>query len=146
MPTKRFEELVQKSRIFQLLDDEGRERVERIAIEVEYAAGEILVKQGDPGDAFYAILSGIVAVKAEDFGEEKHVALLEAGSVFGEIAALTAEPRTATLTAINPVTVLRFEMVGVFAVLKDYPNVLAELNRLGLRRSEELLEKMNEPS
>lgn len=142
--TTRLEELIQKSRIFQLLDAEGRERLERVAVEQGFLPGEVLMRQGEPGDAFYAILSGSIAVKAEDFGEEKQVAVLDAGSVFGEIAALTREPRTATLTAISEVAVLRFEIVSVFAVLKDYPEVLAELNRLGVKRSEDLLEKMAE--
>jgi CRP-like cAMP-binding protein len=139
----RLEELIQKSRIFQLLDAEGRTRLERVAAEQRFQPGDVLMRQGEPGDAFYAILSGSIGVKAEDYGEEKQVAVLDAGSVFGEIAALTREPRTATLTAITEVAVLRFEIVSVFAVLKDYPDVLAELNRLGVRRSEDLLEKMS---
>jgi CRP-like cAMP-binding protein len=141
MPT-RLEEFMQKSRIFQLLDEDGRDRLDRVAKEMSFAPGAVLVRQGDPGDAFYAILSGSIAVKAEDFGEEKQVAVLEAGNVCGEIAALTREPRTATLTAMTDVSVLRFEIVSVFGVLKDYPEVLAELNRLGVMRSEDLLEKM----
>lgn len=140
--TSRLEELIPKSRIFQLLDAEGRGRLDKIAAEVHYKPGDVLMRQGEPGDAFYAILSGAIAVKAEDYGEEKQVAVLEAGSVCGEIAALTREPRTATLTAMTDVAVLRFEIVSVFGVLKDYPQVLAELNRLGVMRSEDLLEKM----
>lgn len=139
----RLEEFIQKSRIFQLLDAEGRSRLDSIAKEIAFKPGEVVVRQGDPGDAFYAILTGAIAVKAEDYGEEKQVAVLEAGSVCGEIAALTREPRTATLTAMTDVSVLRFEIVSVFNVLKDYPPVLAELNRLGVTRSEDLLEKMS---
>jgi CRP/FNR family transcriptional regulator, cyclic AMP receptor protein len=139
----RLEEFIQKSRIFQLLDSEGRARLDGVADELSFKPGDVVVRQGEPGDAFYAILSGAIAVKAEDFGEEKQVAVLEAGSVCGEIAALTREPRTATLTAMTDVAVLRFEIVSVFGVLKDYPLVLAELNRLGVMRSEDLLEKMS---
>lgn len=144
--TSRLEELIPKSRIFQLLDAEGRARLDKIAGEAHFKPGEVLMRQGEPGDAFYAILSGSIAVKAEDYGEEKQVAVLEAGSVCGEIAALTREPRTATLTAMTEVDVLRFEIVSVFNVLKDYPAVLAELNRLGVMRSEDLLEKMSTSS
>lgn len=142
MGVSRLDEVIAKSRILQLLDAEGRERLARIAQEVSYTAGEIVIHEGDPGDAFYAILSGSVTVAADDFGSEKHLAQLEPGAVFGEIGALTREPRTATVTARTAMTALRFEMVAVFAVLKDYPDVLAELNRLGVTRSEDTLEKM----
>ncbi len=107
----------------------------------------MVIKEGEPGDAFFGILSGTVSVDAADpyaLGEttQKHLADLSAGTVIGEIGALTREPRTATVTAKSSVRALRFEMVSVFAVLKDYPAALAELNRLGLSRSEDTLEKM----
>jgi CRP-like cAMP-binding protein len=142
MPTGALDDLISKSRIFQLLDQAGRERMAGIAVETKFRQGDVILREGDPGDAFYAILSGTVSVSADDFGNEKHIALLEAGSVFGEIAALTREPRTATLTAKTAVHALKFEMASVLTVLKDYPAVLAELKRLGVTRSEELLEKM----
>jgi CRP-like cAMP-binding protein len=135
-------ELLRKSAVFQRLDAEGCARLERIAIEETYQPGEQIVRQGEAGDAFFAILAGDVAVTAEDFGETKQVATLSAGTVCGEIAALTREPRTATLTASTVVRVMRFEIVSVFNVLKDYPQVLAELNRLGVEREEDLLQKM----
>jgi hypothetical protein len=48
------------------------------------------------------------------------------------------------VTAESDVKALKFEIVAVFAVLKDYPTVLAELRRLGIHRSEDLLAKVME--
>jgi CRP-like cAMP-binding protein len=138
-----LQEFISRSHIFQLVDDDGLTRLAKVASEVTFRPGDVILREGDPGDAFYAILQGEVSVDAHDLaGEKKHIALLSSGTVFGEIAALTHEPRTANITALTAVRALRFEIVSVFAVLKDYPDVLAELNRLGVSRSEDLLEKM----
>jgi CRP-like cAMP-binding protein len=138
-----LQEFIAKSRIFRLLDRDGRARLARIAIEVTYPPGEIILRQGDAGDAFFAVIQGEVSVDAVDaFEQTRHLALLSGGGVFGEIGALTREPRTATVTAKTSVRALRFEIVSVFAVLKDYPEALAELNRLGVSREEDLLAKM----
>lgn len=137
-----LDDFIEKSKIFSLLDEEGRERLARIANSVRFAAGETIITEGAEGDAFFALTAGEVSVEAKDFGnQDTHLAELQAGDVFGEIAALTGEPRTATIRAKTAVEVLRFEMVSVFNVLKDYPEVLAELNRLGVDRSEDLIEK-----
>lgn len=146
MTKSSLDEFIAKSRIFQLVDPEGRNRLARVGTDVTFKANEVIMREGEPGDAFYAIISGSVSVDADDpFSEnvKKHIADLSAGTVVGEIAALTREPRTATVIAKTDVRALRFEMVSVFGVLKDYPQALAELNRLGVTRSEDLLEKMS---
>ena len=145
MGREALDAFIQKSKIFSLLDEEGRARLARIAQEIDYPAGTVIMREGEEGDAFYCTLSGTLRVKAHDYAEnDKHVATLIGGSVFGEIAALTGEPRTATVTAQTEVKALKFEIVAVFGVLKDYPAVLAELNRLGIHRTEDLLTKVME--
>lgn len=135
-----LDELAEHSELFGRLDAAGRARLAQTATEVTFAADEVVVREGEEAGAFYAILSGVLTVVAADFaGEDKHVAVLEAGSVVGEIAAISGEPRNATVRADTEVRALRFDMVGAFAVLKDYPTVLDELRRLCVDRSEELL-------
>lgn len=145
MAHQSLEAFIEKSKIFGLLDDPGIQRLEKVAVEVDFPAGTAIVQEGEAGDAFYCLCSGTLKVSANDFGDtEKHLATLMPGAVFGEIAALSGEPRTATVTAQSDVRALKFEIVSVFNVLKDYPNVLAELNRLGITRSEDLLNKLVE--
>jgi CRP-like cAMP-binding protein len=145
MGREALDAFLRRSKIFSLLDEDGRARLARIAQEVEFPAGTVIVREGEEGDAFFCTLSGTLRVSANDYSEsEKHVATLMGGSVFGEIAALSGEPRTATVTAESDVRALKFEIVAVFGVLKDYPKVLAELRRLGIHRSEDLLSKVME--
>ena len=68
----------------------------------EVAAGTVLVREGDPGDRFYVLLSGIAGVSQSSFGERS---VLRAGEFFGEVALTMGVPRTATVTAMTPCVV-----------------------------------------
>lgn len=137
--------LVAQSKIFSLLDRDGQRRLAQIAKEIRFSPGTVVMQEGEEGQAFFLLLTGMLRVEAADYTESnRHVATLMPGAVFGEIAALTGEPRTATITAAAESVALEFEIVGVFNLLKDYPQALAELKRLGVQRSEDLLAKMNE--
>ncbi len=62
--------------------------------------GHVVIREGDPGDAFYMIYSGRVAVwKKKGFFGKKLLAYLEDGKYFGEMALVTSEPRNATIIA-----------------------------------------------
>ena len=132
--------------VFAGLDDAGRRRLAAVASAVPLYAGERLMTEGEAGDAFYLSLRGILRVEAAGLTDDlqQRVATVEPGTVLGEIAVLTREPRTATVTAETDAEVLRFEMLPVLSVLKDYPTVLADLNRLGAERSEHLLDRLLE--
>ncbi len=137
-----LDRFVAESKLFGMLDAEGRQRLAQIARQTTFTDGATIVTEGETGDAFFVVVSGTVRVSADSFGEEKHLANLGSGAVFGEIAALTGEPRTATVAAEGDVAALRFERAEVMAILQDFPKVLGLLNRIGLMRSEDTLEKM----
>jgi ATP-binding cassette subfamily B protein len=67
----------------------------------EHASGHILVREGHSGYAFYVIADGSAAVSVA--GHD--VRVLEPGDHFGEIAIMDQGRRTATVTALTPVTV-----------------------------------------
>ena len=65
----------------------------------EAEPGDVLIRQGDPGELFYLIRSGSVDVLIHDGMPEKKVAELKEGQYFGEAALITEEPRNATIVA-----------------------------------------------
>ena len=68
----------------------------------EVAPGSVLVREGEPGDRFYVIVSGVAAVSQSSLGERR---ILRAGEFFGEVALTMKVPRTATVTAMTPCVV-----------------------------------------
>jgi putative ABC transport system ATP-binding protein len=66
----------------------------------EFKPGELVIRQGDPGDKFYLIRSGEAEVLVRDAGgADAVVATLDEGKFFGEKALMTGEPRSATVRA-----------------------------------------------
>ena len=68
----------------------------------QVARGEIIIKQGDPGDFFYMIKTGAVSVHVEMNGKVNQVAKLTAGQSFGQDALVSDLPRNATVMATAP--------------------------------------------
>lgn len=65
----------------------------------EYSPGQIIVRQGDVGDAFYMVERGCVDVYIQDGQQQRPVVTLKAGDFFGEKALLSSDVRTATCVA-----------------------------------------------
>jgi CRP-like cAMP-binding protein len=68
----------------------------------EVPPGRQVVREGDPGERFYLILSGIFAVSQEDLGPRR---VLQPGDYFGEVALAMNVPRTASVRALTPAVV-----------------------------------------
>jgi CRP-like cAMP-binding protein len=68
----------------------------------EVEAGTVIVREGDPGDRFYVLLSGVAGVSQSALGDRR---ILRAGEFFGEVALTMRVPRTATVTAMTPCVV-----------------------------------------
>jgi CRP-like cAMP-binding protein len=65
-------------------------------------SGEHVVREGDNGDRFYVVLSGLLSVSQESRGPQS---VLRPGDYFGEVALTMHMPRTASVRALTPATV-----------------------------------------
>jgi ATP-binding cassette subfamily B protein len=68
----------------------------------EVTAGETVVREGEPGERFYVVLSGLFSVSQEERGERR---MLRPGDSFGEVALVLGIPRTASVRAVTPAVV-----------------------------------------
>ncbi len=68
----------------------------------EVVAGTVLIREGQPGNRFFVLLSGLAAVSQSSLGDRR---VLRAGEFFGEVALAMHVPRTATVTAMTPCVV-----------------------------------------
>lgn len=136
------QELANVSKLFALLDDAGRDRLLRGATRRTAPAGEVVCHEGEEGDDFYVVLSGRVLVTADDFGTAKRIAQLGRGAFFGEMAVLVHQPRSATVIVEEDADLLVFGRKIVDEVLHDYPTARQALSKVGVKRTEELMEKL----
>lgn len=90
--------------------------------EEDASPGTKVVTEGSPSDDFYVVVSGAVEVSALGHREApEHLATLGPGTWFGEIAALTGTPRSATVTVTEPTRLLRIDALDFRSALEQLP-------------------------
>lgn len=97
--------LLRQHPLFAPLSPLALEAVARAAVEVRVADGDVVVAEGDLGDRFYVVADGAFDVV---MGGE-HIRSATRGGGFGEVALLADVPRTATVSAVGPGTLLEIE-------------------------------------
>jgi CRP-like cAMP-binding protein len=101
--------------------------VQRLQL-VHLGCDEVLFHEGDPGDALYVIVEGEVSVQAEG-PPRVEMARLGAGSFIGEVALMTDQPRSATVTATSDAELLRIDRKTLSQVLATHGEVLSAVLR-----------------
>jgi len=85
----------------ELSDDELREIV-KIGEEKHVESGQLLFKEGDPGDYMYVIIEGKVRVFHREEEEELPLSTIDKGGFFGELALIDGRPRSASVLTLAP--------------------------------------------
>ena len=98
-----------------------------------FVAGQVLMKAGDPGDAFFILAEGSVEVETPGAQRRRTIARIDAGSIFGEIGFLDGGVRTATVRALSGGTMMRVTRSGC-AVLQSWQPQLAQRIAMDLGR------------
>ncbi len=108
---------------------------------VEFAAGELIFREGEIGNVMYIIESGEVEIR-RNAAIAQPVAVLGAGDFFGEMAVLEDQPRFASATAVSKVRLLRIDRAAFADVLRENVEISIRIMRklaTRLRRAEEKL-------
>ena len=100
---------------------------------VTFLADDIVIGEGERGDALYIITHGIVSV----IKGKNVVAELTDGDFFGEMALLGDQVRTATVKAKTPSTLLRLRRRDVIHLADDDPDLKMRLNEIKDERAEQ---------
>lgn len=108
--------------------------IETSMIERSFPAGSALMKQGEAGDCLVVVQEGEVEVSVQ-VGEERHVLKRAgAGEVFGEMALLSGQPRSADVTALDYSTFAVLSGRDFRQLLRKYPDIRAQLTHLAVQR------------
>lgn len=73
----------------------------------------VILREGDPGTSFFVLARGTVDVRAHRGGSETQLAQLPQGSIFGEMALLSAAPRTASVLSHDDCDLLEFDCAAL---------------------------------
>ncbi len=104
----------------------------------EVRAGDVIVREGDPTDGLYVVLSGAVDIRKQCEGEEILAGKLTEGDVFGEMSCLTKKPASATVVASRAGTLLRLPREDFDEIVSGYPQILELVSELADDRSRSL--------
>lgn len=121
-----------------LMGDAGRGLVEdltgRVEV-VELEPGARLFSEGDaPDAAFFVVVGKVVVSVAGRVGEDVVLSVLGRGEVVGEMGLLHTAPRSATVTAIRPTTLLRLPAAGFEEIIGAHPQLLRRMTTAVLDR------------
>lgn len=94
-----------------------------------YRAGAPLMRQGEPGDAFFLVAHGGVQVSRTDDGDTRVLATLGPGAILGEMALVTRAPRSATVTALGDVEAIEVPVRALARIAGDSRDVALALDR-----------------
>jgi CRP-like cAMP-binding protein len=94
---------------------------------VEFSPNDIIFCEFEPGNEFYFIQSGRVKIVKIINNREKTVDVLTAGDVFGEMAILEEEPRSASAIALDRVKLLKFHRDNFDTLLQWTPQLAYKL-------------------
>lgn len=95
-----YEQFLEEVDLLSSLEPYERHKIADALDSIAYSDGDVIISQGDVGDAFYIVESGEAVVsQTDDNGVEHSMQSLKKGDYFGELALLTDKPRKATIRA-----------------------------------------------
>ena len=128
--TATLAEQLRSMEVFNVLPEPVLQELAQKSTIVHAAAGEVIFHKNQPAKSLYLILSGAAKVHDDDYT----VAEMQAGACFGELALLDAGPRSMSVTATVPTTLLRIQRNVFFDAVGHTPELLQKIVGLLSRR------------
>jgi PPM family protein phosphatase len=116
-------EVLKSMQLFRYLSYKELVRVVNITETRDFAAGEDVFREGEPGEAMYVVLSGKVGLRKEGV----QVAELNKGQHFGEMALVDRTMRSLTAGALKPSRLLLIRRKEFYAIIKKEPSLSVKL-------------------
>jgi len=109
-----------------------------------YEDGDLLVRQGDPGDCLFVIQEGTVEILMEQGGREKLLRTSGPGELIGEMAIFEHEARSATVRARGRVRALTVDKKNFLRRIHEDPSLAYRLVQTLSRRVRDLSRRLAE--
>jgi signal transduction histidine kinase len=129
---------LESSKLFSSLSGQELTRLIEVAREIRFAPKQQIFQEGDKGDGLYVVKQGAVLVSSSLADEERKIlSRLGPGELFGEMAVLDDEPRSATVTAELDTVVYFIPREELLQMLEHNPSLAIKLVREISRRLRE---------
>ena len=116
------QDLLRSIALFESLPPDSISKIVDVAECQVFSKGEVVIHEGDQGDAFYQIISGFARVyRLSEDGIEVTLNTLGPGEGFGEMALLTGEPRSASVSAQEACSFLVISKGAFDRLVGKYP-------------------------
>ncbi len=126
---------IKNSSFFQDFDDADIDKISRLSIERSYPKNTVLFNEGDPGSAFYYILSGKVKVfRTYADGNEHLIHILGPGDVFGEATLFNDVPYPASASVYEDAVIGTIKNSDMENLVKSDPNIALKLLKVFSRK------------
>ena len=140
-------ELLQRVPLFSELSEPELERIAQVAVPRSYPADTRVFHEGDPGDACYIVRDGSCRVTREHpDGRAITLATLGPGAIFGELAMLDGESRSASVEATENTELLALPAGDMRALIRSHPEMAEKLVIALTRRLREANERITRQS
>jgi CRP/FNR family transcriptional regulator len=120
--------LLHRVPVFSTLSRAELEHVAQVTVPRRFEAGEIVFREGDEGSTCYVVRSGRArAVREHPDGRSITLAHFGPGDIFGEMAMLDRERRSATIESIEGTDAIAILSADMHRLLREYPDISLKL-------------------
>lgn len=95
--------------VFGVLPSQPSEVISATLQRVNVGADDVIAREGGPADKLFIVVDGELEVTREEGGSKQTVSTLGPGELYGEISVLIDRPRSATVRALKPTTLLTLD-------------------------------------
>jgi signal transduction histidine kinase len=127
--------LLESNMLFCDLEPADLKRLRAVTREMSFAPNQLIFKEGDPGDGIFFVKDGLVQIQAVvNHADLKMLSRISPGELFGEMAVLDNQPRSASALAEEPTEVYFISRTDMTELLDEIPRLAGALAREVIRR------------
>ncbi|HEY9166225.1 MAG TPA: Crp/Fnr family transcriptional regulator [Candidatus Kryptonia bacterium] len=140
-------EFLKNAPIFEELEERDFARISACGVRKAYKKGDVILMEEESGSALFVIIEGEVkVVRIGDDGREVILSVLGPSDIFGEMALLDGEARSASVVALDNSELFMLHRKDFLALLHEYPTIAISLLRhltQRLRRADALIKSLS---
>ncbi len=140
-------EFLRNAPIFEELEERDFARVSACGVRKSYKKGEVILMEEESGSALFVIVSGEVkVVRIGEDGREVILSILGPSDIFGEMALLDGEARSASVVALDDAELFVIHRKDFLGLLHEYPSIAISLLKhltQRLRRADALIKSLS---